>query len=403
MSKYTKNTNKHSINYSTYENVSTLLQDTYRNFTLPLNVPLIDSLTIRIPIEYCDILDETLTSPTRIYYEQINAVTHKLYPSKPVIREINGIKIRLTVSEQPYYNRSTKKTTQKRFIYTVLTTKLLKQYYFYGINKVTIPYLFDNLMSLEIFTCDYSHFLESLVSDIDICINTKLDNWLYKDFLHELQIRTGTKRKYTELTYQPKLAMLRLNKRTTASPSLPFCKSYDKEKELLNKSFDFWNTFLFDNYGTQIKSLKRFECTIKNYEHRKRLEKYNITRPFKTLRELLQLSEKELFSVCHFSINSYIEPTKRRLKAPHLSPNDALLFSLIQDAIINGRDIDFIYNMRYDWEGTSPETTKVGRSRTKSKIKKLHSYLFEKDLKIRSKAQQNKHIYEYLTFLGIKI
>lgn len=369
---------------------------------IPINTPLTDSFSLKIPFLDCEIIDKRLTSQTCIYYESLDLIDCELNPPKPIIIQYQGITVRIGLNEIPLLNPITKVKTLTKFINLTVSAKLLKQRYFEGINRSNIEILYNEFISFKIFTCSFQTFLNGYISDVDICINRYSNSPIaFEDSLDVLTAQTGTKSKFLHKVSECQNLGLAFNKRAFAKPSIPFIKFYHKEFELLTKSAEFYNKFLFPKYASQIKNLTRVEVTIKNYDHKKRLKKFNICDDFKTLNEFLLIKEKDLYNIIVFSINSYIE-TKPRQKAPNLSPTDHIIFELIQNCLLAGMDYKTISNLVLSFKGSTQQSTDVARSRMRKKIKDLFDLLIHKDLKIQGIAKHNAHVLEYLSFINLK-
>ncbi|SHM72236.1 hypothetical protein [Flavobacterium xinjiangense] len=370
---------------------------------IPINIPLTDSFSLKVLFNECIIIDERLTSQTCIYYESLDLVDCELNPPKPILIQNNGITIRIGLCEIPIFDNETKQKNQTKFINLTVSAKLLKYRYFEGINRKNIKLLYDEFIQFKVFTCSFDCFLSGYISDVDICINRYTNSPLcFEDALNVLISQTGNKAKHLHKISESMNVGLTFNKRDFAKPSIPFIKFYHKEFELLSKSVDFYNFYLFPTYAKAIKNLTRCEVTIKNYAHKERLKKFNICPQFKTLDEYLNLSEKQLFNVIVFSINSYIE-NKPRQKAPNLSPTDHLIYELIQNCIMKGYDHKTLLNIVLTFKGSSLETTQVAQSRMRKKITDLFDLLIHKDVKIMTESNHNKHVLEYLNFINLRL
>lgn len=372
-----------------------------------INVPLIDSFSLQIPFKECEIIDQRLTSCTLVYYADLDVVDDELQAPKPIKICYNGITVRVGLSEIPIWNADKNEKIPTKFIRLTVTAKLLKHRYFEGITKENIQLLYEEFISFKIFYCTYDTFLDALAGDVDICINRYAANKkAFSDALDDLFAQCGTKQKWLKLFADNKFGLgLQFHRREYATPTLPHIKLYHKEIEMMTKesSIIFWNTYLFPQYGNFIKNLTRIECTIKNYDHKRRLEKFGVIDNFKSLRELLDIPQKDLYKFVVWCINSYIE-TKTRVKAADLSPQDHMLFEMMQTLVFNGHTHDTILAMCIPgFKGSSPDVTKNAKSRMKKKLTDLFDLLIHKDLKIQSMANHNKHVIEYLNFLQIKL
>lgn len=371
--------------------------------SIPINVAIVDSLKLRIPKSECEIVDKNLISETSIYYHDTEELDCEVLPPAPYKIVIDGITFRIHIVQIPIYNEETHEREPTQFLEVVLTSKLLRERYFEGINKTNLRHFYDTFMSYNVFWCEYETFINSQVSDIDICINRYAESTqAFVDIIENLYFQSGTKQKYLRKIIESNTLGLVFNSRTAAKPSLPFIKVYHKELELHIKSADFYNNYLFPEYTEKIKGLTRVEATIRNALHKRRLYKHNVLPEFKTLNELVNIEEIELRKFVVFSITSYVKAITRK-KAPNLSPTDHIIFELMQNCVLKGYDFETILSLRDNFKGTSDQVTANARSRMKTKLTEIFDLLIHKDFKIQAKEKHNNHVIEYLKFFGIKI
>lgn len=371
---------------------------------IPINTPLIDSTTIRIPLSECEVISDQLVSLTATIIQATGEVINENSPPVPIIIRIDGVKFKFSVEHIPIYNKQTRQKIQTPFISFLLTTKILRHRYFEGINIENLEYFYNEFMSYNLIKCSFETFKNAQPSDTDICINryVKSKN-CFIDIINDLYIATGTKQQYV----RPPIAGtdgigLVFMKRKTSKPTLPFIKLYHKEIELQTKSFDFYKKYLSPHYDKKIKNLTRIEATIKNAKHKYRLIKYNVLPEYNTLKDLVQISKRDLKKFIIFSIDSYISKRIRR-KAPNLAPKDHLIFELMQNCLINGADFESILLVLNSYKGTTPQNTANSRYKMRKLLTELFDLLIHKDLKIQTKINNNNHVLEYLRYLGLKV
>lgn len=373
------------------------------NPLIPINKAVIDSLSLKIPFSECNIIDERLTSQTCIYYETLDMIDCELHPPKPIVIIQDGITVRVSLTEIPIYNKELDKHETTKFIVLTLSSKLLRTRYFEGIHKHNLMYLYNQFMYMNVFRCSLETFINGHISDIDICINLYVEHpSIYHDALNLIVTDCGVKAKYCHLINENQNLGLTINTRHSAKPSLPFIKLYYKEYELLTKSAEFYNKFLFPEYGQAIKKLTRIECTIRNAHHKRRLIKHNIIPEYTTLKEFVEIPESNLREFVVFSLKSYIEP-QFRIKSPDLSPTDHIIFQLIQNCYQKGYDKDSLLQIADLFDNHNKDSTDVARSRIRSKIKSLSDLILNTDLKIAAKENYNHHVISYLNQLNLKI
>lgn len=369
--------------------------------TIPINKPLIDSLTLRIELNKVNVIDPRLTSETQIYYTDLNEVSAEPLPPKPISYVVNGITFRFSLSNLPVWNKELSQHIQTTFIEVVLSTKLLRSNYFDGINKNNIKQVYEVFQDCNIFKCDFETFINGQVNDVDICKNYYVSKpTIFLELLNIIYNLSDNKKKHLHIIEKPTSIGLTCNKRPYATPSLPFVKYYFKEWELLNRSVEFYNIYIKDTYGSNINNLCRVECTIKNYKHKVRLQDKKVLPMFKTLKELLEIEEKPLNDFVKFSCNSYVYKFPK-LKAPNLSPTEHLIFELLQLSIMKGCDFEQCLDLVNSFVGTSPDSTKVAKSRMRSTLKRLFKILESKSKVFRQKAYNNAEINKTLASWGV--
>lgn len=362
--------------------------------------PKIDSLSLRIELSQCEVIDQRLTSETAIYYESIQMLDAELSPPKPIVISKNGITTRIRISNIPIYNQKLKIKVDTKFITLTLSAKLLKFKYFEGITPENVNLLYTEFMEQNIFKCTFDTFLNSKVSDIDICEDRYFNNpSTFEQILKQLISQTGNKIKYTNLFNQESNLGLEFNNRYKATPSLPYLKFYFKYWELQTKSLEF-NTHYLQEWNT--KNIGRVEATIKNYKHKKRLESKNILPKFETLKELLQIDSKKLHNFITYSLNAYIT-IQSRIKNHALTIKQNFIFQTLQIMLSNGYDYKSIENILLNYKTEQPiRTQETAKYRAKKELKYLFDLLIHKDIKINMVANQNAHVNNYLKYLKIQ-
>lgn len=368
-----------------------------KNLSIPIDTPLIDSLSLKIKMEHCTVLNKRLTSEVVYFYESINDFDDLIYPPKPLEIKQRGITVRFSLCQIPDFNKETKKSVKVDYVNFTLSAKLLKEDYFQGINKNNLKKLYDAFIAFGVVDLDYQHFKEARVSDIDICINRYIPDEDFREFATGLLYQADERAKHMRFFNEENELGLVYNKREWAVPSLPFIKMYQKELELINRSPEFYATYISD-YATILPELVRVEATIKNWKHKKRLERKNILPPFSTLEELLEIPKTNLFEFICFSVGSYVQ-RKYKSKSPKLSPMDFLLYKFIEDNYSKG--LEFMLGYADLFEGTSPATEKVAKTRIRNKIKELFWTVDKEQTLPEIQKIHSEHVNKFRQFLKI--
>jgi len=367
---------------------------------VPLRTPLIDSLSISWKLSEVKLIDERLTSATRIYYETIEAVEDDLNPPKPMKLSFNGINLRFWLTEIPIYSRELEKKIQTTFVNFTLSSKLLKGRYFEGISSKTILYLYNTLMDLEVIRMGYDQFKKGYIKDIDICINDRMKLKHFDQLVHDLNTSVKpTKKHLVKSFHKPHNIGINFNNRITAKSLSPNYKIYFKQEELLHKSYDFYKHYLkkpLQESGDTINDLVRAEFTIKNYTHKEYLvNKGHIKTMPKTLEDLLNIDLFSLKSIIHLEgLPNYLKHFSHRLKTK-LSPLDTIIIQFMKELVLLGHSKDSIIKMVSHIKGKDDKNTQVQQSRTRKKLTELFEIL-EESQQFHEMLNTNKTIRTFL-------
>lgn len=164
-----------------------------------------------------------------------------------------------------------------------INAKFLEGKYFEGVRIDNISTIYENLISLNVFTCTYEDFLNGYVNDYEIKKDEYTTKETYKAGIKAMDSVIPPSKSLNRGTAIFKTATnmgLQFNSRRNVTASHPFLKTYFKEIELKNKSFKFYDKFL-THYN--IEGLARVEFAVSNVHVKK---KYNVG--ITTLKELLE-------------------------------------------------------------------------------------------------------------------
>ena len=346
----------------------------------------VDSCALSIPLSKCEIVDQELQDhfrDIRINETTGEATEVKAYQGKPFkIDYEDGISVKIWIETQITYDTTLKKKSNEKYITLLANSKHLKSDYFKGITKETIKQHYDFIMSLNAFKCPYSSYINARYSDIDICFDFKcneenfiiLKENIKKSALEPLYFHTTN-----EIDNSGIWTPTRSKPRDQATPSKPYIKFYSKELDFLNKSRKFATKYV--DYK-EYKDVVRYECTIKNSKHKKRLNVNNYPTFISFLNSDLQFIGKQIFA-------EYFKKAKF-VKSIGLKPMDKAVIDMINDLIEYGAPKTKIqgYFDRYD---VSPKA----RLRL---LDKYHKFYAENVInKERMEANQiTKNVFEFL-------
>lgn len=374
---------------------------------IPYYVGLIDSLTIYLPLDKIEVIDLLLTDEFRIYYPKTGLYLEDDYPPKPIIIDCDGIKFRYNKVVWPPNKNN---PLPQSYIRVTLTSKMLFERYFDGINHSNISSIVDYINSTNVIKIDLETALNSLCNDIDICMNYQLLYQNYQDGMFELKRMVKDSKKHlVEIFPRKQENMLGKNfglmfgTRDSGCIGSPFIKFYNKEEELLKHSVDFYNRYIFPQckYGLSIKNLIRKEVTLKNTAVKQNLLKKRLVHPdnkMKTLNDILDITQTELTTICNVQIKYYFEKKIIYINE-HLSPTDKLIsfymLSLVNQGFDKSRVITEALVVCFP-----DKKDKVQKSVTNKKLLRIYDITFKSNY-MADKLSSNSITNQFLKMLEI--
>lgn len=356
----------------------------------------IDSFTLLIPAELVNVISETFLQSYSKYYE-----------NSAMLEDSENFYNNYEKTENPELKTFLKykkinriwNGEQKTFIQIMITSKLLGKDYFQGINKQNIKSIYNYIINDSVIEIPYKDFLNSAITDIDICIDFQADLEQFEDIKKKL-IDNALEEKKDVINTRKKgykeVFGVQYNDRTKATPSKPFAKLYYKTLELTERSKDFYQCNLEPYYEQIVRNgIGRLEVTIKNSKHKERLKLTKV----KTLKDLLSIKQDNLNNVHRKVITEYyqknLNPSERK-KIDSLSYNDFIALNSIKEII------------KYNKKITSAELVlinqrdcndKYKRNKIKRKVLELLEVI-QSDRINKNDSEQSKSI-EVLKMLGI--
>jgi hypothetical protein len=371
------------------------------HFDIPLNVGLIDSLTLFVELEKIKVIDYKLITPFQVYYEDTAEIIEDLNPPKPIYIDSNGIRFRF--SKVVWTHPKTNET--KEMVCITITAKMLRERYFEGINKDNIKDICEYINSHNIISIDLETLLNANVNDVDICMNYRLEFKAYQSALKMLYDMVKPSKKHAVELY-PRNENQRINeniglsysRRETAKIGTPFIKFYNKAYELVNNSVDFYNLYIFPQlrYGLTLKNLIRKEITIRNAQHKASLLKKRLvtsTDKLQTLNDFLQLKQKELDLIINVQLKTYYEKKQFSVSSELTSIEKVLsyyMFELVE------RGMDKVM-LQYPLKMID---CKVNRSRTKKKLEQIMDLTFNENY-MEEKLNENSIANQFIKMQNI--
>jgi hypothetical protein len=342
---------------------------------VPFGKPKLDSFRLIIPTSQVSKIDPRITQDFHRFYPELDMVDDEIESAKPLTNKIKGITSR-------YYIKSVmqKEGNTLECLVIQLNSKMLGSLYFEGITMSTISKVYDYIIAENLIYVDYRAFMQSMITDVDICIDFNLSPSVSLDVCKHLYEMTFYTR-YVNLfkpTQKYMRAGIEYNSRPKATPGKPFVKMYHKTLELQDKSIEFKEAFLG---SIDINDIFRLETTVKNSKDK---EKHKI-KHCKSLKSFLELSDSKLTAICKSAIPNYLEMKNKPKNPKGLSPTDEYLYNIIQFAIQKGCGTNEILNF------AETISDKSSKSRTKTRIKNL--------LKLSDKKEVLNHNSEVHNFI----
>lgn len=294
----------------------------------------VDSCRISIPLDECKVIDTNLTE--LIAHSQSNAATGEhlketFKVGSPHIRDNKNtdgtyFKIFLEKSQMVYINGE---QHHKPFITVLLNSKQLTKDYFDKIHKDNFKVIYDIIMNENVFKCSYESFQNARYNDSDICFDFKStpeEFEVFKTNLRKSAIDDSFFHSVSKTTNSGIWTPTKKKPREQATPKRPFIKAYSKQIDMETESYNFAQAYL---QPSQYKDVYRFEVTIINSVHKRRLG----IDEAKTIWDFLNL---DLKSVLIQIVKEYFTEHKL-IKAQGLMPNHYIMLNLMNMLIQDGR------------------------------------------------------------------
>lgn len=274
------------------------------------------------------------------------------------------------------------------FISVLVNSKHLGNDYFKGITKETFSTIYDVIMSLNVFKCSLDSFKNARYQDTDLAFDFETNKEHFEILKENIKRSTLypdnwaiTSKNNNSGIWAPKTPS-NIKPRDYATPSKPYVKFYDKQIDFETKSNVFAKHF---NLIEQSKNIVRFECTIKNAQHKKLLKITNL----KTIADLLN---SDLQTIAKDMFRRYFEKRKF-VKSKEDTPMDKVLIDLINIAISQGADKETIFK--------AFDRVDVSRKSNYNLVQKYHSLYAEDKINI-ERLEANELSKNIFDFLGVE-
>lgn len=195
------------------------------------------------------------------------------------------------------------KLHSSEFVTLKITSKLLKQSYYDGINKDTLKIILEYLRSVKI-NIDMTKLLSSEITDIDFCRDILIPEIDYKELIDTIKTVAKPSKLQSKGYNQFRDADnkgIEFSNRKKATPANPFFKIYNKYLDAYSDE----HSEFFSYYGLETApDLHRIEFTLKDKKH---FAKYNLSN---TLENFISLTQLELENILQSITDYHIIKTK---------------------------------------------------------------------------------------------
>lgn len=365
------------------------------------STPRIDSYGVMFAEKDLLHIDYKMAEKPVFVYETTGETIEKDIPAQPQIFHKDGIKLRFTrfhIPRSDYFEGG-------YFIRVVITSKMLKQKYFDGLQFANIDTIVDFINSTNIIRLNAQILLSAKINDIDICRNYYANDDHYSRNLASLYKAVKQSKRAYVAPFKSKKndpdnkGLVFGHERKQGTWSNPFIKFYNKANELYTKSKDFYTSYL-SNAVKQNKitllGLRRFEITIKNSDHKRKLVKTQVIpeNALDTVRDLYNISGLGLRQILHAHIDKYFEVIPRFKRGIELSTQDNMIAYFLDLAIKNGASKNVLDDVLM--LAKSP----TEKNRIKDRYTRLYNYVVDSDY-MEMLLDNNNDFSDFLDFLDL--
>ncbi len=370
----------------------TLLDHTYLEENT-LKVASIDSLKLRIPFEEVKLIKTDLDDNWKYLNDSTGEIDEKEYLKRAYWSRAKGIATKYAVEHQTIEGGHIRK-----YLVILVSSKVLKELYFYGISKKTIFHLLKEINNQNVVNLEMYQLLQAECVDIDFKVDYEMTIHEFEGLI-ELSKHMTIPKQRLKTGYQVFLGKgnkgIAWGTRQTQSPKTnPFWKHYHKGLELKEKSYEFTDEYLTDQV---FENRCRTEFTIKNRQHLNAV----FGSPQSDLNYLINLPQDKLFAALNMCIDAHLyrpdgyKPIEERT---YKNPADTIISNLIQVAIMSKFSETHIIEI-----ALNGITDKHRRTRQKKRVRFLIRQLVHQHPSTQNQLAKNKaghELYKWLTDEG---
>ena len=312
----------------------------------------IDSLKMRIPLDFCQILNADIND-----FEGVVSLTTGLLKSEYQNNKFYTTnKNKYTGAERYTYKWSIEKVTLQKGVANkygiiAISSKVLHEDYFKGISLDTIKQVYEQIQNEKVLGFSYDTFLNAEIVDVDY--KKDIINPNYAEgfrVLGKMTKKSNIAGQWVKKFDGAGNSGIQWGKRELATPSNPYLKLYNKtlmcryekhKDEKAVRMHNFYNDFLKGS-ADDLDNRIRIEFTIKNKKH---FNKHQIFS--QKLIDVLNVSHSEREAILKSVVKSHLLPRVAPIKKPRasLKPNDMERYNTMCFFLDNYNfDKDYIIN-----------------------------------------------------------
>jgi hypothetical protein len=358
-----------------------------KEYSNSLNIPSIDSLKWRIPLDEVDVLNTNLLD--HIINVKTNTSTGEVIEEIPI--QSNSLKSEF----QDYHiHFAINKIFGDKFLVVLINSKLLEHECLNGISMTNIEPIYNQIMSCKVFYCSFEDFLsKGMVSDIDIKKDILITEKDFRETISQLEKGSKSHRrtKHGCNPFKEKDNLgIEWNTRAGASYTHPFLKVYHKGIEArFSKNRQFFANYI-DIDSQNVVDRVRIECTIKSFRE---AQKHGFQD--NTLLTLLKANTEHLNAIIQHSVTSNLEPRLKKVerRTKDRLNNTELITFLYLTELIKEKGVSFENALFHILEH---QECKVQRAR----LKKSLTAVYEEQIKGEKFEVKSKRISSFFDSLG---
>ena len=349
----------------------------------------IDSLKLRIPYDQVKVIDYRFEDTLNSYWESTGEAKESTKPEQLKTNVQDDIGNDIYNYKWSLVKQTLERGRTNKYLKIEVTSKALEQYYFKGISKHTLRFLYRQLMNEKKVHFSFETFLNADCTDIDF--KKDIVNQHFKKAVKTLNEMSKPFRQYSKgskVFRKKHNSGIQWSDRHSASPSNPFLKLYDKylmstveTKNSKQPAMRHFYNYHIKGGVDDIQYRVRIEFSVKDKKH---LASFGIMT--QKLKDLVLLTQEKKNEMLEDVVKLHLLPRVVKVQKPStdLRPNEMMLYKAMcymSELSLMGRDL-IIKKLVED----------VNPKSRKSEAKKKLEDLWDTYIQMRTKAKENESL-----------